>query len=139
MIKYGIPFLLYDGQCEDALAYYTKVFHAQITEKMTFREVGYEEDETRLNCIANSTFKLGESLFYAADVIDKRESPGWGNNRRISVWIELETASELQELEQRMLAGGSESITPAEATSWNSLYAKLQDPFGIVWELNAQM
>lgn len=59
MIQASIPFLLFNDDCEQALAYYVEIFNAEIIEKMTFEAVGYTEDSQRSNCIANSTFNLG--------------------------------------------------------------------------------
>ena len=139
MIKCGIPFLLFHNNCEQALAYYREVFQAEIVETMTFEEVGYTDEKQRLSCIANSTFKLGESIFYAADVIDENSAAEWNSSNRISVWLELEQEEEIRTVTESLLGSGSKCLSPLETTFWNSLYTKIQDPFGVIWELNVQL
>lgn len=138
MIQASVPFLLFNDDCEQALAYYVEHFDAEIIEKMTFEDVGYTEDSQRSDCIANSTFKLGNSLFYAGDVVEKGNLQAVPENSRISFWLELDSREEIAALESNLISTGSVSLVALHKTLWESHYAKVQDRFGIVWELNTQ-
>ncbi|MGM0165589.1 hypothetical protein IGI39_000531 [Enterococcus sp. AZ135] len=138
MIQASVPFLLFHDECDEALSYYVDIFQAEILEKMTFEDVGYTEDTQRKNCIANATFKLGNNLFYASDMIEPDIIQTSSTNSRISFWLELDTFEELRALESQLLATGSINLVKLHETFWESHYTKIQDKFGIVWELNAQ-
>ena len=138
MIQASVPFILFDDTCEQALAYYADVFDAEIVEKMTFEDVGYTEDDQRSRCIANATFKLGNQFFYAGDVVEKNNLQTITANGRISFWLELESYEEITTLENQLIKTGSTSLVGLHKTFWESYYAKLQDKFGVIWELNAQ-
>lgn len=139
MIKTSVPFLLFYDNCNQALSYYAEVFGAKIIEKMTFKDVGYEGNQSRMNCIANASFILGERLFYAGDVVEREQAAALGDLNRMTIWLELDTEAAIQELVDTLLAGGSKSLVALEETFWHSKYAKLQDPFGMVWELNVEL
>lgn len=138
MIKNSTPFLLFDGNCQSALDLYVSVFKATVIEKMTFKEVGYMDDESRLNCIANSTFKLGESLFYAGDIVNDGKEQ-WKQGNQVSFWLEITDVEELKRIERQLLDTGGKSIIGVYKTFWNSQYTKVQDNYGMIWELNVQL
>lgn len=138
MIKTGTPYLYFYDECADALNYYVDIFGAEIIEKSTFEDVEYMEDESRKNCIAYASFKLGESVILANDFLEKKSKENCSKSSQISIWLEIEKDADIKLLEEKMLATGSKSITKLEETFWDSLYAKIEDKFGIIWELNAQ-
>ncbi|KOS61311.1 glyoxalase/bleomycin resistance/extradiol dioxygenase family protein [Lysinibacillus agricola] len=138
MIKTGTPYLFFYDECGDALNYYVDIFGAEIIEKSTFEDVEYMEDESRKDCIAYASFKLGESVILANDFLEKKNKEECSTGSQVSIWLELEKNADIKRLEEKMLATGSKSITKLEETFWDSLYAKIEDKFGIIWELNAQ-
>ncbi|MBP1040709.1 glyoxalase/bleomycin resistance/extradiol dioxygenase family protein [Vagococcus sp. BWB3-3] len=138
MIKTGTPYLYFYDECNDALNYYVDIFGAEIVEKATFEDVEYMEDESRKNCIAYASFKLGESVVLANDFLEKKSKEHEAASSQTSIWLELEKGADIKLLEDKMLATGSKSLTKLEETFWDSFYAKVEDKFGIIWELNAQ-
>lgn len=138
MIKTGTPYLYFYDECNDALNYYVDIFDAKILEKATFEDVEFMEDESRKNCIAYASFKLGESVILANDFLEKKRKENRSVSSQTSIWLEIETVADIKLLEEKMLATGSKSITKLEETFWDSFYAKIEDKFGIIWELNAQ-
>lgn len=138
MIKTGTPFLVFYDECEEALNYYVEVFGAEIIEKTTFEDVDCMDDISRKNCIAHATFKLGESLFYASDFLDKEERNS-STKPQITIWLEIDSAENIQPLVEKLLSTGSTSLFPLAESFWGSQFAEIQDKFGIIWELNAQM
>ncbi|MEI5994315.1 VOC family protein [Candidatus Enterococcus mansonii] len=138
MIKTGTPYLYFYDECDDALKYYVDIFGAEILEKATFEDVEYLEDESRKNCIAYASFKLGESVILANDFLERKSKENGSTSPQTSIWLEIEKEADIKFLEEKMLATGSKSITKLEETFWDSFYAKIEDKFGIIWELNAQ-
>ncbi|EMG26634.1 glyoxalase/bleomycin resistance protein/dioxygenase [Listeria fleischmannii subsp. fleischmannii LU2006-1] len=59
--------------------------------------------------------------------------------QQISIWLEIDSIEEINELEKKMLRTGSTSIHALHETFWDSKYTKIEDKFGIIWELNAQL
>lgn len=138
MIQASVPFILFDDTCEQALSNYVELFNAEVLEKMTFEDVGYTEDSRRNHCIANATFKLGNQRFYAGDVVEKNDLQPVSSKGRISFWLELDSYDAITTLEKQLIQTGSTSLVGLHKTFWESHYAKIQDKFGVIWELNAQ-
>lgn len=138
MIKTGTPYLYFYDECNDALQYYVDIFGAKILEIATFEDVEFMEDESRKNCIAYASFKLGESVILANDFLEKKDKENHSASAQTSIWLEIEKEADIKLLEEKMLATGATSITKLEETFWDSFYAKVEDKFGIIWELNAQ-
>lgn len=138
MIKTGTPYLYFYDECDAALKYYVDIFAAEILEKHTFQDVEYMEDVSRKDCIAHASFKLGESVILANDFLEKQSKENGSTCSQTSIWLEIENDTDIKIIEEKMLATGSKSIVKLEETFWDSLYAKIEDKFGIIWELNAQ-
>ena len=92
------------------------------------------ESEEQNELIMNATFELGGVTFCANDIVDNSYKEG-GN---IALWLELESEEDLDKTNEQLLNSKCKVITPLEETFWNAVYTKVQDPFGIVWELNYQ-
>ena len=78
-------------------------------------------------------------MFYAGDVVEKGNIQAVSQNSRISFWLELDSLEEIAVLESNLISTGSVSLVALHKTFWESHYAKVQDRFGIVWELNVQI
>ncbi len=139
MIKTSVPYLVYQDECELALAYYVDIFGAEIIEKITFEDMGFTEDVNRKSCIGHAVFKLGESILYASDATENEYFHNKSTNAQIAIWLEIDSVEAITSLEKKMLQTGSTSIDPLHETFWGSKYAKIKDKFGISWELNAQL
>lgn len=135
MIKEGMLFLSFSGQCEQALAFYTKVLQAQVLEKMTYLDAEMSDGSDSDHLIMNATMQLGNLKICASDLLEAE--PTIGTNA--SIWLEIDTEEHLNQLFTGFLEVDSQVITPLETTFWHSLYCKVQDPFGVFWELNCQL
>lgn len=135
MIKEGMLFLSFSGQCEQALAFYTKVLQAQVLEKMTYLDAEMSDGSDSDHLIMNATMQLGNLKICASDLLETELTIG----TNASIWLEIATEEHLNQLFAGFLEVDSQVITPLETTFWHSLYCKVQDPFGIFWELNCQL
>lgn len=139
MIKSNTPFLTFNGNCSEAHEYYTKVFGAVIGEKTTFKDAGETGDEAYLAQIAFSTVTIGNSVFYAGDVVNPTLRFKAEDQNQVSFWLEIDTVDSLRTLESTLVESGASNISPIEETFWGAMYFKAQDQFGINWEFNTQL
>lgn len=139
MIKSSTPFLTFHGNCKEALNYYSEIFNAVVGEKVTFEDAGETGDSNYLAQIAFSTFAIGESVFYAGDVVDQTFAYQVETQHQVSFWLELDTVDSLLALEKVLKETGALYVSPIEDTFWNAKYIKVKDKFGINWELNVQL
>lgn len=134
MIRESMTFMYFKGNCASALAFYSSVLGADVIEKTTYEEAGMTDKDEEKPLIMNATFILGDSKFCANDVLDS--APVIGDN--LSLWLEFEDEQALKAAYGRFQLDDCTVISALEETFWNASYAKVQDPFGVIWELNFQ-
>lgn len=134
MIKESMLFLYFGGTCGDALAFYRDVLGAEIIERTTYGEADMTNNDAVKDLVMNATFKLGGMTFCSSDVLDGVPTAG----DALSIWLEFDSEASLREVYARLGQGDCQVLSEAEETFWNSLYAKVRDPFGVIWELNHQ-
>lgn len=134
MVKESMLFLYYGGNCGDALSFYQQVLGADVLEKTTYGAADMAETEAQKPLVMNSTFALGGVKFCASDVPGAAPTAG----TRLSVWLEFDGEDAFTTVYRRFQQSDCKVLAPLEETFWNSVYAKVQDPFGITWELNFQ-
>ena len=127
-------FMYFGGDCGGALEFYHSVFDANVIEKTTYGEAEMTDNEIEKGLIMNSTFQIGGMTFCANDVLVDKPTPG----NALSVWLEFDSEASLQEVYARFQQDDCGIETNLEETFWNSVYAKVKDPFGVIWELNCQ-
>lgn len=135
MIKSTITFLQFDGNCNKALEFYRDVFSANVTEKVTLGEAEMAKNEAEAHLIMYSMFMLGGQKFGACDITD--DTPIQIGNQ-VSVWLEIDTEDSMRNLYSDLKEKGCTIITELGNSFWESKYAKIQDVFGVIWELNYQ-
>lgn len=135
MIKEGMLFLYFSGQCDQALAFYSEVLQAQVLEKTTYLEAEMSGGIDSDHLIMNATMQLGNLKVCASDLLESK--PVIGNHT--SIWLEIDTEENLRQAFNRFEKADSQLITKPELTFWNSVYCKVQDPFGVFWEFNSQL
>lgn len=53
------------------------------------------EDESRKNCIAYASFKLGESVIFTNDFLEKKGKENCSASAQISIWLEIEKDADI--------------------------------------------
>lgn len=134
MIRESMLFLYFGGSCGDALAFYQDVFHVQLVERITYGEAEMTKKDAERDLVMNSVFKLGGMTFCASDVLEG--CPDTGDN--LSIWLEFDGEASLNGVYERFRQDDCRVESPLGETFWNSVYAKVRDPFGFCWELNYQ-
>lgn len=134
MISRIIPSLSFPGTCIEALTFYQDVFQAELIEKITYEQTEMADTKEQNSLIMSASFALGNVLFSASDIPDDEPLSG----DQISFWLDIDTEKDFNTCCERFKEKQCLFITPLQTTFWNALYVKVQDPFGICWELSFQ-
>ncbi|MBP3041189.1 VOC family protein [Bacillaceae bacterium Marseille-Q3522] len=126
------PYLLFNGNASDALAYYEKVFEGEVTEKQTFGEADHPTPPEVDDKIIHAKFKKDDLFLMFSDTFPGQDVT-FGDN--ISLTLELESEAEIQKIYDQLSEQGS-ILMELQDTFWGAKYAKVKDPFGVVWDLN---
>lgn len=129
MIKTVNNVLVFGGNSKEALEFYKRVFGAEIIEKVTY-DCSRNEFGSSANRIQKSAFLLGNSIFTCID--DSKYKTIASN--KISFWLEIAKMSDFDKIYSEF----SQAIIPRNILYSNTVYAKVVDPFEVVWELNCE-
>ncbi|MFZ4453179.1 VOC family protein [Salibacterium aidingense] len=134
MIKQTIPYLTFDGEAQAALKYYEKVFGAEVFEVQTFGEADFPTPPEADERIIHARFQKGHMLVYVSDSFPG-QAVEKGNN--FSLALDFDTEDEQKTVYYALAEEGIVHMELQE-TFWRAVYAKVQDPFGVIWDLNRQ-
>jgi PhnB protein len=129
------PYVSFNGNCAEAVAFYEKVFNAK-AEVMRYKdappEEGYQLPEGTENLIMHAQFEIGGGMFMLCDV--PPEFPvKIGEN--ITIMVEFEDMGKLHSSFAALEDGGEVSMELAE-TFWSECFGSLTDKFGVNWNLS---
>ena len=130
-----IPYLQFNGNCAQAVAFYEKVFGVKA--KFAYYKDAPPCDEYQPvagteNLVMHAFFKLGGDTVMFCDM--PPQSPvKVGNNLAVSV--SLDSVESVTSIFEALKDGGKVSIAP-QKTFWSKYFATLEDKFGICWLLS---
>ena len=111
-----IPFLWFDNNAEEATNFYTSIFkNSKVKNVRRYGEAG----PGKPGSVMTATFELEGQQFYALN-----GGPHFKFTPAISFFVNCETQQEIDELWEKLLAGGQ-----AQQCGW------LTDKFGVTWQI----
>lgn len=129
-----IPYLTFDGQTEEAMAYYADVFGGEVVQLQRYKSApgmqipeGYEEK------VLHGRVQVGDVEMYFSDA--KREAVS-GNI--ISLTMEFDTEEQVDRAFE-LLAKDGTVFMQLDKMFWGAKYGKLMDKYGVHWDLNYQL
>ncbi len=129
------PYLLFNGQAQEAFDFYKSVFGGEFGMVQKFKEVP-EEDRERGGIKGEEGEKLihislpvGRFVLMGSDAPESRRVD-MGNNFAIS--LETDSKEEAGKVFQALSEDG-EVTMPLSDTFWGAYYGMLRDKFGIGW------
>jgi PhnB protein len=128
------PYLSFDGNAKEALEFYKEVLGAEIIGLQTFGEADYPTPPEADHRVMHAKLSKGDISLMFSDTFPG-QSVVVGSN--ISLTLEPDSEEEIHHLYDALSKGGKQ-LTELENTFWGAKYARVQDSFGIIWELNYQ-
>jgi PhnB protein len=127
------PYLFFDGTCEEALTFYTRVFDGKITALNRFEGSPMAESmppEARNN-VMHATFDAPGVTFMASD-----GQHGKGAMQRVGLSLASDDADEGRHIFDQLAEGGTVTL-PYTKQFWGASFGMVIDRFGIFWLVNA--
>ncbi len=128
-----IPYLSFNGQCEEAFRFYEQVLGGKIQAMLPFEGTPAAEHvpaEVR-NQIMHACMSIGENVLMASDCC----GTDYQRTQGMSVSLHLETPDEAERVFQSLAEGGEVQM-PIQETFWASRFGMLRDRFGTPWLIN---
>ena len=122
------PFLMFDGQAEAAMNFYTSLFdNAEI-----LNVVRYEEGQPgKAGTIMNALFSLNGSHFMC---LDSNVEHDFTFTPAISLFVATDTVAEIDKLYNALSKDGK-IFMELNSYGFSDKYAWLEDRFGVCWQL----
>lgn len=130
------PYLSFDGTCEEALAFYGKIFGGATTEIMRFEGTPVADampPEERKR-VMHASFKSPSLQFMASDGNRAAETTG----SRVVLSLSSTDVPESQKTFEALCEGGA-IVVPFAKTFWGAMFGMCTDKFGIDWMVNAEL
>lgn len=131
------PYLTFAGNCQDALNFYGKVFHAPILMLQHYGDYIPEgvtnPPENLPNWILHAEMPICGTGFWFADEIAEPVSCGTA----IKLTITVATKKQAQEIFDKLCVQGRITLPPT-TTFYSAFHAALVDQFGVCWNITAE-
>jgi PhnB protein len=131
------PYLNFDGQAQEAFAFYKSVFGGEFVANMKMSEAPGSEDlsEVEKNRTMHISLPIGGGiLLMAFDIVP---SMGHKLNQGNGLYISLhpESREEADRIFQNLSEGGEVEM-PMEDQFWGDYFGSFVDKFGVCWMIN---
>ncbi|MFO7915389.1 MAG: VOC family protein [Candidatus Krumholzibacteriales bacterium] len=121
------PYLMFAGNCREAMAYYQKCLGGEIVEMRTFAESGLDVPEQESGRIYNSELRADGLILRASDRLPESKAAVVVDN--FAIFVRFSETLDLKRVFARLSTGGR-VIFPLKDD-----LGMLRDRFGILWML----
>ncbi|MEO7978430.1 VOC family protein [Flavobacterium sp.] len=132
------PYLMFNGNCEEAFLFYKSVFGGEFPYIGKYKDAPVEDGGEALsaedaNRIMHVSLPVGNTILMGSDSHPKYGDVGFGDNFSIS--INTESTDETDRIFNGLSAGGKVEM-PLEKTFWGAYFGMFKDKFGVAWMVN---
>jgi PhnB protein len=132
------PYLFFDGNCEDALAFYSRCLGGAVVDLQRYRGSPMESQLPAAwrDKVMHAKFEADGYRFMASD-----RTPGqpFGGHAGYSMAVNVPGDPVRGEQVFRALATGGLVTMPFATTFWGAHFGMLVDKFGVGWMVNCEM
>ena len=131
------PYLLFNGQCEEAFKFYEKALGAKIEGISRYGEspMAHQVPGEWANKVMHARLNIDSMIVMGSDPPPGRFQPMQG----FSIALSTKDPAEAERIFHALEEGGKVEM-PIQKTFWSARFGMLEDQFGIPWMVNcAQM
>ena len=129
------PWISFNGNAEEAFAFYKSVFGGEFAKVIRFKDVAgpqfpvAEKDENKIMLI---TLPIGKSNMLMANDVPEFMGQVNENENRSKISVSTESKEELDKIFNGLSAGGKVEV-PIGESPWGSYFCMFRDKYGIEW------
>ncbi len=132
------PYLMFDGTCEAAFAFYKSVFGGEFEDMKRYKDMSTPEMQAEsgraMDRIMHVALPIGpHSVLMGCDTHPKMGTPVKGDDFNIALMPSSE--AEASHLFHKLAEGGRVNM-PLDKAPWGAYFGMLTDKFGIEWMVN---
>lgn len=142
-----VPYLNFDGNCAEAMAFYAQLFRGQVVFQSTFGDMPPTEGmpplpESAKGRLMHAQLQVGAQSLMASDTLPAMpgvdpETCGGGYRKPEGMWVSIgvDTLAEGQRVFDGLAEGGKVTM-PFASTFWSAGFGMVTDRFGTPWMVN---
>lgn len=127
-----IPYLNFQGNCEEALNTYKDIFGGEIDTVNRYDNPAMNAPDEYKDKILHARFHFGGNTIYASDVFPGSSIKKGGD---VAMSLSLSDLERANRIFDRLAEGGKIGV-PFEKQFWGDRHGNLTDRFGIHWMVN---
>lgn len=131
------PYLMFNGNCEEAINFYQTCFDGEIGYIGTYADAPMEVSESQKGKIMHVEFKFWGGTILASDDLDNADYTTKPENTNIHLSLGFEDEAEMEKVYNLLGQGGQRTMEIKEQF-WGSKFGMLTDKFGIKWMFSSQ-
>lgn len=137
MITKIVPYLYFEGNAEEAMAFYSEIFECDDSDIMRYKEMksNAETREELAEKIIHGSLKHKNFELYFSDTFEEAKLT---KGAQMSLTIEFDSEEEIRRVFDALKEGGKVTMELQE-TFWEAIYGSVTDKYGMNWELNHQI
>jgi len=130
------PYLVLNGNGQEAVKFYQDALDAEVLSLQTFGDMPEDPNHPTpaeaKNLVLNAHLKIGNTDLMLSDTF-----PGQPHQLgdQVTIAVNIGNVEKSKEVFEKLQAGG-EVIMPLQATFWSPSYGQLKDKFGITWQVS---
>lgn len=137
-----IPYVVFNGNCKDAIAFYQKVFRSDGLKALPYGDYVPEGIETPpanlCDWIMHAEMQICGANFWFADEVRTDDIPvGRISGAAVRLTVTVPTAAIGKEYFDQLKEGGQVTLFPTE-TFYSTFHAAITDSYGIGWNIVAE-
>ncbi|TPN84481.1 VOC family protein [Aquimarina algicola] len=129
------PYLVFEGNCQEALNFYQKTFGGQIINRETYENKEIDIPEHYRGKLQHAELK-GEGFHFMG--YDASPDTPLTSGSTIQMSIDLNSREEVNKIFDKLSNSGIVH-TPLQETSWKAYYGRCSDQFNINWMINCKL
>jgi PhnB protein len=127
------PYLMFNGRCDEAIAFYQEAIGAEVTMLMRFNEAPdpkmREQSAPHGDRVMHACLRIGETTVFASD----GRCGGTMKFEGFTLSLTVATDAEADETYAKLAADGGTPQMPLTKTFWSPKFGMLTDKFGVGW------
>ena len=133
-----IPYLMMNGNAQDAIAYYEQVFGAKVEFRQTFGDMPANPAMPTMpevkNLVMHAMVKIGDSDLMFSDTFPDQPTQ---SGDQVTICVSIGDAEQAKQTFESLKQEGQE-VMPLQETFFSPAYGIVTDKFGVTFQIYAE-
>jgi len=130
-----VPYLNFQGNCEEALNWYAKIFDGKVTIRERYDNPAMNAAKEFHDKVLHATLEFGKITILASDIISRKSGDAGAGSGDAALSLDVSDPDEGKRIFERLVEDGKVGVSFGKQF-WGAWHGNLKDKFGIRWMIN---